>query len=100
MFIPVPSATGAIQLLTDLQYLSSWLSNNSEALSKEASLVLTNLPMLTELEDGLLGLCGSSRTRAHREEVSLATILPHSGLPLYRELAWLRDSDWTRTINP
>ena len=87
------------QLLTDYRHLINWLNTNTKSLSEEASQV-TSLPLSLEIEHGLLILCGTAGSSLVSQEggVSLSSLLPFPYLPLFKDLAWLSEGDWTNAI--
>ncbi len=85
------------QLLTDYRHLILWLTSNSQSLSREASRTISSLPLINELEHGLLVVCGTAGVR-HEGGVALSSLLHCTHLPLFKELAWLNKEDWTKAL--
>lgn len=85
------------QLLTDYRHLMHWLISNSQSLSKEAADAIASLPLVSELEHGLLTVSGSTEVQQERG-VALSSLLPCTHLPLYTEMAWLSHKDWSSVM--
>ncbi len=85
------------QLLTDYRHLIVWLTSNSQSLSKEASHTISSLPLINELEHGLLVVCGTAGV-SQEGGVALSSLLHCTHLPLLKEMAWLNKEDWTKAL--
>lgn len=84
-------------MLTDFHHLMQWLTSNSQSLSKEVSVIIASLPLVSELEHGLQTLAGSMG-ELQKRGVALSSLLSNTNLPLYTEIAWLSHRDWTRVM--
>ena len=84
------------QLLTDCRYMHRWLTSSERRLSKPSLQLLSTLPTLTEVERGLLTVCGMAEEEEETDgERALDISLPFSNnLPVLVEVAWNSTQDW------
>ena len=83
----------------DFRHLRQWLQSPELSLSQPAVELLSNLPALSEMERGLLDLCGMA------DEVDAGPAASEPGeawkglnyasyLPVCKDQAWALDKDW------
>ena len=98
IIFPFFSSSSGRQLLVDFRHIRDWLTSQELGLTQEASQLLFNLPALSEIERGLMEVCGTA------DQVDSGAALEFgeawsalncaSLLPVCREQAWATDKDW------
>lgn len=92
------SSTGQ-QLLVDYHYLQQWLTSSDRKLKEGVRQLLSNLPILADLEKGLLHICGVSlgeMSSAPQSVVKLDISLPCKYFSVFSEIAWNSEEDWVK----
>ena len=88
------------QLLVDIRHIRRWLLSPDLSLPQPTTELLSNLPALSEMERGLLELCGTADKMESQSVISpdwgeLWSELPFaSQLHVCREQAWANERDW------
>ncbi len=86
------------QLLTDFRTILRWLTSSDLHLHKDTLQLLSQAPLLTEIENGLLALCGVPGDDESVDEQELMRdlniSLPSRNFPVLVELAWNTLEDW------
>ena len=93
------SSSSGRQLLVDFRHIRRWLLSPELGLSQSAVELLSSLPALSEMERGLLDLCGTAdevdaRTATEPGE-AWKGLTYASDLPVCRDQAWAMDKDWS-----
>ena len=90
------------QLLTDYRTILRWLTSSDLHLDKTTLQLLSQAPMLMEIENGLLQMCGVADTEEETNEEELIKImnisLPSHNFPVLAEVAWNVPEDWLNCI--
>ena len=89
------------QLVMDFSHLSQWLTTEKLGLDPTTAQSLSKLPILSEIEQGLGLLCGTTdyrySTACLGEDCGVPTctcISGYSSLPLWTEIAHYNIKDW------
>ena len=98
------------QLLVDLHHLSQWLTSEKLGLLSTTLQSLASLPIMAEMEQGLLLVCGataddSQGSPLHSDGHSRPTaslfsshVQGLSSLPVWTEIAWHSTTDWFKCM--
>ena len=95
------SSSSGRQLLVDFRHLRHWLLSPDLSLPQPTTEFLSNLPALSEIERGLLEVCGTADKLESQKAISpdwgeLWSELPYASLlSVCREMAWVTERDWT-----
>lgn len=90
------------QLLIDYRHMYKWLISSNQRLQHDTTQFLSTLPVLTEMEHGLLMICGTAEPLEPPKEntVLLCSLIPGTPyLPIFKELAWHTDHIWSQCIS-
>ena len=92
------SSSSGRQLLIDFRHIRHWLTSPDLGLSQEAIQLLSSLPALSEMERGLLEVCGTADQVDSGPALEFGEawqgLMCASHLSVCRELAWVSDRDW------
>ena len=96
------SSSSGRQLLVDFRHLRRWLLSPDHSLPQPTAELLSTLPALSEIERGLLEVCGTADKMESQKAIvspdwgELWSQLPYaSQLSVCWEHAWANESDWT-----